>query len=451
MRDLAWGVDSAVAATRLLLAGQTVGAAAIARQQLERWTLALAEVGGLNRDSSESLTDFFVARAWTEFLSWTPDSITRLPAPSDPEPVAQRDELSVAEEPEPDHRHMHLSDGAEVCPSLVYAVLSEIMHARECEDVTTWESRDLLDPPRQLPEAWFVPIGAVSDAISLSLVQIGMFTAAAIAQHGDQRRATKLAEYWLWPHRFSERDPDSEAREFWSAPPGSAPGASFQPPRPSEPVTPSLVALMPLTPIEGGLKPQHIAYLDKRRWTYVSMRDGFRPAGRLYRDDELATLIFDAHRFSAAQFAHRGLQSEAKKFGDSFDARTVAGRGSYYILVSELAALTSLWCDGTTSAALKLISSSLRSAYWLWLEDDDRAMAALRCTLEQSARIAVTQKNPRKAERMEGRPTLPSRWLEAAGWKRLKVLNDALGEFTHAQKKFDRSVLGSCCPRFRSI
>ena len=33
-RDLAWGVDSAVAAVRLLLAGQVVGAATIARQQL---------------------------------------------------------------------------------------------------------------------------------------------------------------------------------------------------------------------------------------------------------------------------------------------------------------------------------------------------------------------------------------------------------------------------------
>jgi hypothetical protein len=73
----------------------------------------------------------------------------------------------------------------------------------------------------------------------------------------------------------------------------------------------------------------------------------------------------------------------------------------------------------------------------VWLEDDDRAMAALRCTLEQAARIAATLKNPRRAGRMENRPTLPSRWLEAAGWKRLKVLNDALGEYSHAQKKVD--------------
>lgn len=432
-RDLAWGVDSAVAAIRLLLAGQVVGAATIARQQLERWTLALAQVAGLTRDSSESFTDF-VARAWTEFLSWSPDSIKRLKVPSDLELVPEFEETTVTEEPEFQHEHLRLLDGSDVCPSLVYAVLSEIMHARECEDVTTWESRDLLDP-RQPPKAWFVPIGAVSDAISLSLIQIGMISAAALARSGDHAHAAQLAEYWRWPNRFSRHDPESDAREFWSAPSELVPPSRWRP-LPEDPVTPSLVGLMPLTPVEG-LLPRHVAYLDRQRWTYTNMRDGFRPAGRFYRDDELATLIFDAHRFSAVQVALQGMRMEAEKFGDSFDASTVTERGSFYILVSELAALASTWCDGTISAALKLISSSLRSAYWLWLEDDDRAMAALRCTLEQAARITATHKNPRKVARLETRPTLPSRWLEAAGWRRLKVLNEALGEYSHAQKKVD--------------
>ena len=137
---------------------------------------------------------------------------------------------------------------------------------------------------------------------------------------------------------------------------------------------------------------------------------------------------------------------EAEKFGDSFDASTVTERGSFYILVSELAALASTWCDGTISAALKLISSSFRSAYWLWLEDDDRAMAALRCTLEQAARITATHKNPRKVARLETRPTLPSRWLEAAGWRRLKVLNEALGEYFTRKRRLTRSVHACCYP-----
>jgi hypothetical protein len=431
--DLGWGVDSAIAATRLLLAGQVVGAATIARQQLERWTLVLAQVAGLTRNPDESFTDF-VARAWTQFLSWSSDSIERLSTPVESQEIPEVDEAAVAKEPGFYHEHMVLSDGTEVCPSLVYMVLSEMTHARECENVTTWESRDLLDP-RLLPDAAAVPIGAVSDAVSLSLIQIGMVSAAAVAHRGDHRGAAQLSRYSKWPHRFSTRDPESDAREFWSSPSELVPAARWKP-RPHDPVTPNLVALMPLTPAEG-LKPEHVAYLDRRRWTYASMRGGFRPAGRLYRDDELATLIFDAHRFSAVQLAVRGLRDEAKKFGDSFDARSITRRGSFYILISELAALTSIWCGGSVSAALKLISSSLRSAYWLWLEDDDRAMAALRCTLEQAARIVATLKNPNRAACMENRPTPPSRWLEAAGWKRLKILNDALGEYCHAQKKID--------------
>lgn len=432
-RDLAWGVDSAIAAVRLLLAGQVVGAATIARQQLERWTLVLAESAGLTRDNGESFTNF-VARSWTEFLSWTPESIEGLSAPAEPERLPELGEIPVIEEPDFQHSHLVLSDGLEVCPSLAYSVLSEIMHARECEQVTTWESRDLLDP-RLLPDACIVPIGAVSDAITLSLIQIGMMTAAAVADTGDNRRAAYLANFRNWPHRFSSRDPESEAREFYSPASELVPADRYQP-RPQVPVTPSLIALMPLTPAEG-LRPEHVACLDSRHLTYASMSGGFRPAGRLYRDDEMATLLFDAHRFSSAQLAVTGLRQEARKFGDDFDPRTLGQRVAFYGLVSELAALTSTWSEGTISAALKLVSSSLRSAYWLWLEDDDRAMAALRCTLEQAARIKATLKNPRKAGRMESAPTLPSRWLEAAGWKRLKALSDALGEYAHAQKKID--------------
>jgi hypothetical protein len=262
-----------------------------------------------------------------------------------------------------------------------------------------------------------------------------MMSAAQSSRVGDRRQVALLADYQSWPHRFSDADPKSDAREFWKAASDLSPPDRWRP-QPAEAVTPSLVSLMPLTPDEG-LKPRNVAYLDRQRWTYANMTGGFRPAGRLYRDDELATLIFDAHRFNATQFALQGLRSEARKFGDDFDITTVGKPGSFYVLVSELAALSSLWCDGTISAALKLISSSLRSAYWLWLEDDDRAMATLRCSLEQAARITATLKNPHRAGRMELARTLPSRWLEAAGWKRLSALNDALSEYAHAQRKID--------------
>ena len=434
-RDLAWGVDSAIAAVRLLLAGQVVGASTIARQQLERWTLLLAQVAGLTRNPAEPFADF-IARTWTEFISWTDDALEQMSLPEDLEYLAdsEEEESEIFDESKLSHGHLVLSDGSEVCPGTTYATLSEIMHARECEDVTTWESEDLL-APHQLPARWPVPLKAVSDAITLSLVQIGALSAVLSARKGDRSGAARLANYRAWPHRFSRRDHAAEAREFWQLNRGSGQINSWTP-RPKDAVTPVLVGLMPLTTLEG-LAPQRLAYLDRQRWTYLSIKDGFRPAGRLYRDDEMATLVFDAHRFSAAKSALEGLRAEGMKIGDGFDPSKLDRRGTTYILVSELAALTSTWSKGTVSEALKLIGSSLRSAYWLWLEDDDRAMACLRCTLEQSARLAATIKNPRRAESIEKSRSIPSRWLQAAGWKRLSPLNEALGKYAHAQEKVD--------------
>jgi hypothetical protein len=61
---LAWGVDSAVAAARLLLAGQTLGAAVMIRNQLERWVSQRAVNLGLKQQDGEATVDF-VARVWS--------------------------------------------------------------------------------------------------------------------------------------------------------------------------------------------------------------------------------------------------------------------------------------------------------------------------------------------------------------------------------------------------
>ena len=433
-RDLAWGVDSQIAAVRLLLSGQIVGAATIARQQLERWTVVLARAAGLAREEGESIANYF-ARSWTAFDSFSPESRV-----ADAQIDLQDLDAGIEEyepgtdEPGSDHQHIVLSDGTEICPGAVYGYLSEIMHARECHDVTSWESEWLLDP-RKMPTESALPIKAIADAISLSLIQIGMLTAVGLHRVGKHTEAYRLANYKSWPHRFSERDLASESREWWAASTSSDPGVE-RAAVPTSGVSPTLVSLMPLTPTEG-LRKRNVAYLEARYWTYIGMRTGYRPAGRLYRDDEMVTLVFDAHRYSSAQFARSALDAEAALLGDSFDLHTLDSRGTVYIVVSELAAVASIWTAGAVSAALKLISSSLRSAYWLWLEDDDRAMACLRCALEQAARVVATVEKPRKAERLENSPAPTSRWLEAAGWKRLNALNQAIGEYAHVQKKVD--------------
>lgn len=61
---LSWSVESTIAALRLMLAGQTVGAAIILRQQLSRWTLLLARAGPVVQGRREPI-ESFIARAWT--------------------------------------------------------------------------------------------------------------------------------------------------------------------------------------------------------------------------------------------------------------------------------------------------------------------------------------------------------------------------------------------------
>jgi len=90
-----------------------------------------------------------------------------------------------------------------------------------------------------------------------------------------------------------------------------------------------------------------------------------------------------------------------------------------------------------TRAAAHTAASALRSAWWLWLEDDDRAMAAARCVLEQISRLRTWRLKPTKADRLEATQTPPQRWLEAAGWRRLGPLNLALGEFAHMVERSD--------------
>ncbi|MGP4058437.1 hypothetical protein ACTWP6_27050 [Mycobacterium sp. 4D054] len=161
------------------------------------------------------------------------------------------------------------------------------------------------------------------------------------------------------------------------------------------------------------------------------------PEGRLYRDDELITLAFTAHRHASASVAAFMLEREKAYYGERFEPQNLAGRGITFTLAAEIAGLCARWSAELPdlAAAATVVSSSLRTAYWLWLEDDDRAMAALRCTLEQTARLRTWHIKPAKAAALEGSPgTTPRDWLEGAGWRRLGALNRALSEFAHAHR-----------------
>lgn len=430
----AWGIASNVATARLMLAGQLVGAAAIARQQIERWGLMRASVAGLNRADGESIQDF-LARAWSHPA---PNSHRKAPEDS-PGTLADLDsdptnEAHTVSEPQLDHLHVYLSDGTEICPAVVYGVLSEIMHGDECRDSLIWDVRDLLAPD-EIPDGAAAAANVIADAMSLSLSELKFLVAALATNEGEPGKAGLVIGM---PDRFQPPDkdslpPDEESPEGIAFVNGRVSRFAAAP-MPSDIARPPLVALMPLLPREG-LDPEFVSVLARGAKVYEEVLDRQRPAGRLFRDDEMARLAFVSHRYSSALGALEMMERERDHFGDDFNIDSLTSRASGYLLVGELTGVAASWSTNAhLSAATALVASSMRSAFWLWLEDDDRAMAVLRCTFEQTARMRVWRLKPARAAKLEVSPsTTPKDWLHAAGWKRLTPLSRALSEFSHAQ------------------
>lgn len=199
-------------------------------------------------------------------------------------------------------------------------------------------------------------------------------------------------------------------------------------------VSPVLASVLPLHPIHG-LRSDVVQVVEYHAQMFDAVLSGQRPAGRLFRDDELATFVFSWHRRRSIDSALKAMAAERVALGDRFDADALQAREIPYILVSEAAGLMSYWLPNEgLKSSLTAIATALRSAYWLWLEDDDRAMAVLRSVLEHTARMRTWRRNPTKAERLDNlSKATPRDWLDAAGWRRLEALNRALGEFVHSR------------------
>lgn len=409
---IAWGVDSAVAVVRMLLCGQIVGAAALARNQLERWTLHRATSTGVRQRPGES-TGEYIARVWSAHDEFDVDWFS-----GDRPPDALQETDGDVGEPEIDHKHIVISDGSEICPAVLYVFLSEIMHGRELLEASAWDSGGLLDQA-DWPDDLYVATGVITDTITLCLRELRVATTTLAARRGIDRAKEALIGSL---DTFSKPDPELDS--------ASNDGHA----KSSRPTLPHLTTLIPLLPQEG-LHPDVVQGIRQQADVYEAVLHGQRPAGRLFRDDELTTYAFAWHRARSVRTALKALHIEQRMLGDDFDADSLSHRASGWILVSEAMSLLGQWHPRTESAAsCKLIGTALRSANWLWLEDDDRAMAVLRCVLEQTSRLRTWRLKPAKAQKLEGKPeTTPRDWLEAAGWKRLLALNKALGELAHTK------------------
>ncbi|MDI6105921.1 hypothetical protein QLQ12_45860 [Actinoplanes sp. NEAU-A12] len=358
----------------------------IARQQLERWTENLAHNTRTAHRQGETRAEF-IQRVWDVELNLG----------------ARRNKTTRGRMDIPSSLWSGRRAGA------VFIELSELMHGRgPLVEAAHWDAAHLLkasDNPessRAVQRAYSL----ISEAIAMIVRRIRVCIRSLATEIGMPSAGRLVA-----------------------APEMISPGGSI-PPQPW-----SLWPLVPTT----GLSPEIQARFSTARNDYRAVNQGERPAGRLFRDDEFIDLHFYAARARSAESALEAFEEERTILGDAFNLDSMLGREFQYVIPSEIAGIAALWNRGTpVGEAAATASTAIRSAYWLWLEDDDRAMGLLRVILEQVARLRSWRLKEDKARSLEVNPdATPRDWLELAGLRRLGAFNWALGEMAHFRNKTD--------------
>lgn len=353
---LRWGADSVAAAGRFLMLYQAIGAVALLRQALERWTSNRASTLSIERVENEPTGDF-LDRVWRG--ATIPLDIRKL-----------------------------------------YNEMSELLHARGALlPIVMWEARDLAEtePP---PEV-LAGLAVLADLGTVVLQQV----TACVMDLADHAGRPELIE----PLRDWPRTTD---------PPGMPA---------CERVGASLSALTPVA--LASQLPADLAvdadFYEEQLPSLLSQPDLPVPL--------LAPLAFLHRRHRALQTAVSAFEEEERLRGAPLDYQSVQVREAQYMLISESAAVVGRWTPGAAGASLLAAATALRSAFLLWLEDDNRAMTSARSVLECVAQTRTWRLKPRKAERLaeRGARTTPRDWLDAAGWRRFGILNLALGELAH--------------------
>jgi hypothetical protein len=416
---LLWGVDSAIAIARLLLSGQVVGAAMLARNQLETWLLRRSNAAGIKQEPGESVIEFF-ARVWSVpdplHKEWEEKRITF--------DLAENDFDVDAQDPETAHLHVFRSDGTEICPPVIYSLLSETVHARESPNALLWDADCLKADPQYEPEVVHAAAN-VAASIFLSLREIRMAT-LEIATHRKRRDLVNVLRSGL--------DSISQGSESGLGLRDDYEAIPFNAIRARETRIPSLSSLAPLLP-EEGLHPDLIHNVSRYARDFETILAGGNPVEGRFFDDEFTVRMFAWHRLRSIRTAQSALRHEREQLGPSFNIDSLGGRAARWVLLTEMSSLIALWHESDhLRASAAATASALRSAYWLWLEDDDRSMSVLRAVLEHVARIRCWRLKPGRAAILaSSSKATPRDWIELAGWKRLRLLNRVLGEFAHAR------------------
>ncbi|XAS71998.1 hypothetical protein VUN82_23485 [Micrococcaceae bacterium Sec5.1] len=287
-----------------------------------------------------------------------------------------------------------LVDGREILPEEVMQGLHDIIHARAHIDVLDWANGGFIDTKVDARPA----LRVVSDALVLATQQLTLCVATLLQENGKPSIARALVENIPSIERI---------------------GVS---PRPGTwwPVN--------LLLIQGSAAVQ----IHRAAANFDAVCRGERPAGRAYNNGELMELCFTNYRSRSIRTAEAAFHREFEKVGRPLTQDNLDGSETPPLVTSEMAAVLASWLPlgSPIHAAAAAVSDALRGSYWLWLEDDMRAMATLRVVLEQTARMRVWRLKPQQAVGLEENST-PTRWLERAGWRRLASLNRVLGEMSH--------------------
>ena len=187
------------------------------------------------RQPDEPTIDF-IARVWS-----TPQQLGPMVRPnfdtSEAESVTDElEEVVTHDEPQPDHLHVPLTDGREICPAVAYGYLSELMHGRVFSDAIRWSAGQLVEAGGGVEPQAYGAVGLVTDTLALCIRQIRL-AAASLAESAN--RISDLAALTGMGDTFTE----ATAEEMLAAPPINSPERRF--------AKPPLPALMPLLPKEG--------------------------------------------------------------------------------------------------------------------------------------------------------------------------------------------------------
>jgi len=359
-----------------------VGASVLTRTQLERWSTNLADnIGQEQRPGEDTAT-------WLNRI-WSLAGSQRI--------------LYARHRNPPAESHTALLE-RRIQAGHCFAALSELLHGRgRLVEVVWWETADF---DEALTGEHLRRLDPLFDAMTLctNRIQFGLASAAATSGYEGLAQSIFLTPI-LGPS-------ESELR----------------------PLVPYLRPIeMPLVRDERTCADFVMAGAAYRRGV-EQFTNGRIPS---FPPEGAAALSFTERRARAFVLARSALLDEQQQLGEDVNDTGMMKISIKAIFATEMSALIARWLrdrgDRAAATSFLMCSSALRSAVWLWLEDDERAMGCLRVHIEHLARLRTLRTKPAAAAKLDSRPetTTPRDWIEACGWRRLRVLLRALGEFAH--------------------